>query len=164
MFRVAQRLEANEHAFGRFLLAALALGFALLVAAVLAAAAMADRTREHGFWVAHTLKVEVAIDRAQVIIEQGETARRGYLLAGEQQYLDAYAGFAALLPSAIERLSLLTRDNPRQQGNVALYRRQVAALVAAREHTIALMRAGGPAQARRDFIAEAAYARPRAIR
>ncbi|WP_375390845.1 ATP-binding protein [uncultured Sphingomonas sp.] len=164
MSGAARWLELGERSIGRFLIGAMALGFALLVAAVVAAALATDRTRAHSDRVAHTLTVAAAIEQAQLLVEQGETARRGYLLAHEQRYLDAYAGFQARVAPAIDRLARLTADNGRQQRNIADYRRRIAALLAARAESMRLVRIGQPEAANRYFIAEAAYARPKAIR
>ena len=164
MFGVARRLGGADSSISRFLISAMALGFALVVATGLAAAWVANRTGVHSDWVAHSYRVEVAINQAQVLIEQGETTRRGYLIAGQQTYLAAYAGFHRQLAPALDRLEALVRDNPRQQLNMAQYRRQVAELVAARAHTVALTQAGKGDEARRYFVAEGAYTRARAIR
>ena len=164
MVGAARRLELGERSIGWFLIGAMALGFALLVAAVVAAAWATERTRAHSDWVAHTLKVEAAIDQAQLLVEQGETARRGYLLAHDQRYLDTAARYQAQVAPAIDHLARLTADNGRQQRNIAAYRRQIAALLAARAESIRLVRLGRADAANRYFIAEAAYARPKAIR
>ncbi len=161
---LARRMGASDRSVGRFLIAAMAVGFALLVAAGVAAAWVADRTRIHHDWVAHTYQVELAIDRAQVLIEQSEATRRGYLLAQTPNYLDGYRRSHAQLGPALDHLAALTRDNPRQQLNIALYRRQIGELVAARARSITLMQAGRGAAAQRYFIDEAAFKRPRAIR
>ena len=164
MFGVARRLGGNDRAIGRFLLGAVALGFLLLLAAVIAATSVARANERHTEWVAHTYEVEVAAEHAQLLVEQAEATRRGYLIARQQRYLDAYRDFERRVVPAIDRLATLTRDNPRQQAEIAIYRRVNAALSAARAHTIALMRAGRIAEAQAYFIAEADFARPRAVR
>ncbi|MBV9750341.1 MAG: CHASE3 domain-containing protein, partial [Acetobacteraceae bacterium] len=148
----------------RFLIGAMALGFALLAAAVLAAVWVASRTREHSAWVDHSYRVEVAIGRAQLLIEQAEAARRGYLIAHEPRYVDTVNGFEAKLRPALDRIAVLTRDNPRQQLNLGEYLNRIAALTAARRRTIALVEAGQFAEANRAFIAEGDLKRPKAIR
>ena len=142
----------------------MALGFALLVAAVIAAVSVAARNEAHTAWVVHTYQVQTAIDAAQILVEQGETTRRGYLMARQRIYLDSYREQARGIGPAIDRIATLTRDNPRQQRNVAEYRRRVAAIVQQREHTIALVNAGRAADAVRWFIDEANAKRMRGIR
>ena len=164
MFGVIRRLGASERSFSRFLIGAMALGFALLIAAGLAAAWVTNRTRVHSALVEHTYQVEGAIDQAQLLIEQGEASRRGFLLAHEGRYLTAGAGFDRQLGPALDRLQALTVDNPRQQLAISEYRRAVAELLAARARTIALVQAGRGAEADRAFVAEAAFKRPRVLR
>ena len=161
---LARRMGASNRTIGRYLIAAMALGFALLVAVGIAAAWVADQTRTHGAAVAHTYKVEVALGQAQVLIEQGEATRRGYLLAQQPIYLDAYRDFEARLAPALADIAQLTRDNPRQRRDLAAYRRQIDALVAARRQTIALVQARRGAAAIRSFAAEARFRRSFAIR
>ena len=161
---LARRVGANDQSISRFLIAALALGFLLLLAAGIAATQVTRDNQRHTDWVAHTYQVEIAIEHAQLLVEQAEATRRGYVLAHEQRYYDTYVGFERRIAPAIDRIAQLTRDNPRQQRELAAYRTRMAELTAARTHTIALVRAGDTDRAVRDFVAEAAYARMRHIR
>jgi signal transduction histidine kinase len=164
MFGLAQRMEADNRAIGRFLIGAIAIGFALLVAAVGAAALIAAENQRHVARVAHTYQVEVAIEHAQLLVEQAEATRRGYIIAGQQRYLDAYVGFERQVGPAVDRVAALTRDNPRQRAEMQTYRRVTAELIAARVRTVRLMRDGRRDEAWRVFVAEADVARPRQIR
>ncbi len=164
MFGVERRLGGSDRSISRFLIGAMALGFALLVAAGIAAVWATGQTRRHSASVEHTYQVEVAIAQAQLLIEQGEATRRGYLVAGEQRYLDTLRDFERQLGPALDRLQRLTRDNPRQQRQIAAYRRVVAELEAARARTVRLVLAGRRAEADRLFIGEAAFRRLLAIR
>ena len=164
MFGVARRLGGNDRAIGRFLLGAVALGFLLLLAAGIAASLVASANERHAGWVAHSYEVEVAGEHAQLLVEQAETTRRGYLIAHQQRYLDAYRGFERQVVPAIDHLATLTRDNSRQQAELNTYREANRALSRARAHTIALMQAGRVAEAQAYFVREAAYQRPRIVR
>ncbi len=137
-----KRLIARERRIGRALIAFMTLGFLALVVAVAAAAWVTVRNQQHTRWVDHTYEVELAIAELRRIVEQGETTRRGYMLAGEQNFLDAYRKTAADLPSTIARLSRLTADNPRQRSNIASLRISIAELLALRAHTNALVQQG----------------------
>ena len=161
---LARRVGANDQSISRFLIAALAVGFLLLLAAGVAATQVTRDNQRHTDWVAHTYQVEIAIEHAQMLVEQAEATRRGYVLAHEQLYYETYVGFERQIAPAIDRVAELTRDNPRQQRELAAYRSGMAGLTAARTHTIALVRAGDTQRAVRDFVAEAAYARMRHIR
>ena len=161
---LARRMGANDQSIGRYLIASLALGFLLLLAAGVAAIWVQRENQRHAAWVAHTYRVEIAIERTQKLVEQAETTRRGYLLAHQDVYLDAYAGFERAVEPAIAALADLTRDNPVQQRELVTYRRANAALTAARARTIALVGAGRLDEAQRVFIAEADFKRPRVVR
>ena len=161
---LARRMGASNRSIGRYLLASMALGFMLLLAAAVAVVALSGRNDEHTGWVIHTYQVETAIDQAQLLVEQGETTRRGYLLARQQIYLDPYREQAAQIGPAIDRIAQLTRDNPRQQRNVAEYRQRVEAIVAQRDRTIAMVKRGRAPAALTSFVAEAGAKRMRRIR
>ena len=161
---LARRMGASNRSIGRFLIVAMAIGFVLLLAAGLAAVFASQRNGEHTQLIAHTYDVEVAVDRAQILVEQAETTRRGYLLAHQPVYLDTYTATAAKIGPAIDRIARLTRDNPRQQMNIAEYRRRVADITAQRSITIALVKAGSIEQATATFVAEAYYKRMRGVR
>ena len=160
----ARRMGASDQSIGRFLIVALALGFATLVAAGFAAVWVSAVNQRHSGWVAHTYQVEIAIGEAQLRIEQGETTRRGYLITHDPIYASSYRQFAAQTGPAIDLVQRLTRDNPRQQANVAQYRRSVAALIDQRNRSIALVGAGDFARANALFGAETSAKRLRAIR
>ena len=150
----ARRMGASEQTIGRFLMAALGVGFALLVAAGIAVGFVIASNQRQTERVNHTYEVEIALDEAQLRVEQGEAARRGYLLTRNPAYLTAYRGFAAQTGPAIERVARTTRDNPRQQVNLALYQRMVATLMERRDRTLALMQAGRADEAAAIFAAE----------
>lgn len=157
MFGVARRLGASNTSVSRFLIGAVALGFALLVAAVLASTWIVGRSREHSDWVRHSYEVEVAVARAQVLLEQSETTRRGYLLSGDPRYSEAFDGFQRQVGPAAARVVGLVSDNPRQQANIAEFRRRAAALARSQSASMALARSGRTSEAMRDFTREAAH-------
>ena len=74
-----------------------------------------QRSQDAEGWVVHTYKV---IDSAQSLIstiEDAETGQRGFLLTGEEHYLEPYRLAAAALPGKLQELKDLTSDNPVQQ-------------------------------------------------
>ena len=140
--RMVLGFGVGEGRMARFLGPAMALGFAALVAAGIAAAWSTARNEGHTRDVNHTYEVELAIDRARIAIEQGETTRRGYLLTGEQIYLDTYRTGTASLPGLIARLTALTADNPVQQRRLTTLRALTDDLTRQRERTIAIAMRG----------------------
>ncbi len=140
------------------------LGFASLAAAAIAAAWVTGRGADHTHWVNHTYDVEMAIGRLQVLIEQTETTRRGYLLTGAGQYLDTERRTAALIDPALDALERLTSDNPRQGVRVEELRRRLADIRGQQDKSIALILGGKRDEAVASFNAEAGARRIRGIR
>jgi len=132
-----QRFAVREGRIGRVLLVFMALGFAALIAAGIAAAWATKQNRTYSEWVIHTYKVEVGIGDTRRLIEQGETARRGYLLAPDtRMFLATYRQTANELPVMLDRLGVLVADNPEQRTRLVELRRLIAELSAARGDTI----------------------------
>jgi signal transduction histidine kinase len=159
-----QRLGVAEGLARRFLILCLGLGFAALIAAVAAAAWTTARTQEHSYWVSHTYQVELAVTQVANVIEQSETVRRGYLLAGKKVYLDGYRDVAAKLEPGLAKAEQLSADNPRQRGNAARLRAMIAEIVARRNETIALVQSGKRQAAIDAFVGETSGARMKSIR
>ena len=160
----ARRMGASERTIGRFLMVALGLGFALLIAAGVAAALVTAANQRHSDRVNHTYEVEIALGAAQLLVEQGETTRRGYLVTRQPIYLQTYREFAAATGPAVARVERLTRDNPRQQADITTYRRLIAALMVQRDRTMALVQAGRSEEADAWFTGETSARRLRLIR
>lgn len=80
-------------------------------------------------------------------IQDAETGQRGYLLTGDDRYLEPYQRAAAAVTPNVEAVGSLVRDNPTQQSNVAQLRRSLEAKLAELRETIDLRRAGGPGAA-----------------
>ena len=129
-------------------------GFLALAGAGVAAWWETGVNREHSFWVAHTHEVQSAIQQMGLLLEQGETTRRGYLLTGEQTYVDHYRRYAGALLPAVDRIARLTSDNPRQQVGVARLRRVVREIAIVRERSVAQVAAGQRALAHTAFAGE----------
>ena len=158
-------LSAPDGTIGRRLTIFMALGFVALIGAVAAAAWMTAQVRSHTEWVIHTYRVENAILETRRLIEQGETTRRGYLLApDDQRFLSAYRDTAAALPGRMRDLATLTHDNPRQRALNAGLRREVTALARTRETSMAQVAAGDAPAALATFRGEVSSRRLRRIR
>ncbi len=89
---------------------------------------------------AQTQEVLGVLRNLDGLLDQAEAAQRGYLITGEEKLLAPYEQAFAEAPGALERLRLLTRDDPAQQRRLD----GVAPLVSRRlEHL------RGPVEARR---------------
>jgi signal transduction histidine kinase len=159
-----QRLGAPEGVARRFLVYCMVAGFAALLVAGLAAAWLTARASEHTFWVDHTYQVEISIGHLQALVEQTETTRRGYLLSGDQTYLEAERTSAAQIGPAVEALERLTSDNPNQRLRIATLRVAIADLRERQDETISFAQGGKLDQAAASFTAETNARRMRGIR
>ena len=74
-------LAVRDSPLGRRLATFMLLGFLALIGAGIAAAWVVAENQRHARWVAHTYQVENVILDTRRLLEQGETARRGFLLS-----------------------------------------------------------------------------------
>jgi signal transduction histidine kinase len=135
----------------RLLLALMILGFACLIAAVIAAAWVTARTREYTYWVNHTYKVEQAIADYRIAAERAEAARRGYLINGRPAFRATFVASSDALTPALDRLGALVVDNRNEVTRVAALKRGQQQLDAFRAQTIALVDANRMGDAMRAF-------------
>ncbi len=127
-------------------------GFLALVLVGYAAVRVMQRNEVHTRLVEHTYQVENAVLNVHRLVEQGETARRGYMLVpGRTGALANFQRIERQLPDAIARLERLTRDNPVQRRYHLGLRLQLASLAARRANTITLLGQGDRAGALRAF-------------
>lgn len=94
-------------------------------------------------WVTHTFEVSEAIDRVVTGVHEVESGQRGYLLSGDEAFLEAYYQARAALPEELEHLRSLPRDNRPQLERVSRLEQAVLAKVAFAEATVAIKRHGG---------------------
>lgn len=158
------RIAGSEATVRKLLIVCMVLAFVALIASVLGAAWLTRETARHAKSVEHTYQVELAVNRSRIGIEQTETTRRGYLIALEPIYLDAYRRFSASIPQQLQTIDRLTRDNPGQQARVVLLRQRIGELLQQREKSIRLVEADDRAGANASFVAEASGRRLRMIR
>ena len=154
-----------ESPIGKRLTALMSIGFLALVAAGIAAAWMTQRNQVHASWIEHTYRVENTILDLRRLIEEGETTRRGYLLAPDVvMFKDAYRQAATALPQRLAALNDLIADNDLQRRNLVTLNRQLVPIIAVRARSIALIDAGNVAEARDLFRAETASRRMIGVR
>ena len=99
-----------------------------LVVAVLAVALIALftyrslQTRETAVeLVTHTLEVQRQLEAVFSSAKDAETGQRGFLLTGEERYLEPYVNARAALPGELKTLRGLTADNPQQQARLVAW-------------------------------------------
>ena len=96
------------------------------------------RTDSEKIW--HTHEVLVSLDELFSTAQDAETGQRGYLLTGNDRYLEPYQNAVSAVGSRLEEVASLTKDNPAQQANIGPLRRHIDAKLAELAETIDLRR------------------------
>ena len=94
-------------------------------------------------WVNHTHQVLENCASVKGLLKDAETGQRGFLLTGNDKYLEPYTNAEAQLPATIQELQTLTADNPRQQSRIENLRSQTNAKFSELKETIALRSGSG---------------------
>lgn len=76
--------------------------------------------------MAHTYEVERELQTALSLITDVETGVRGFVISGQEPFLEPYRDAAARLGGRLQRIKELTADNPRQQRQMPELERLVA--------------------------------------
>jgi len=125
----------------------LALGFALgpLILALIGGVAYVNTTELQATarWVTHTYQVLDTSSSLLTQLSDAETGQRGYLLTGEERYLEPYRSALDQIEKAFATLAALTSDNPKQQGRLVTLRPLLAAKLDELAETIRLRRDKG---------------------
>jgi signal transduction histidine kinase len=69
-------------------------------------------------WVEHTWQVINKVERIMSSAKDAETGNRGYLITGEEAYLEPYHDAIQELPKELDDFQHLTSDSPSQQARV----------------------------------------------
>uniref|UniRef100_UPI0025D0304F CHASE3 domain-containing protein n=1 Tax=uncultured Caulobacter sp. TaxID=158749 RepID=UPI0025D0304F len=128
-----------------FLGLALAIGF--FVGSGLVAHRNTNILRDDARQIFHSHEVIVAIGELRSSVQDAETGQRGYLLTGNDRYLEPYETAVANVERQIDKLATLTSDNASQQDRITGLQRRVTAKLAELKSTIDVRRAQGPAAA-----------------
>ena len=92
--------------------------------------------------VGHTHEVIGALESLLSTLKDAETGQRGYLLAGDEKYLEPYEDALKRVPGEFALLAELTSDNPDQQARLAVLEGKIDVRLDELRRTIALMKAG----------------------
>ncbi len=79
-----------------------------------------------------------SLERTLSTAKDAETSQRGFLITGEQRYLEPYHKALGEIEGELRRVEQLTQDNVGQRGRVARLREFVTAKLAELDQTIAL--------------------------
>ncbi len=111
-----------QRRFGRQVTTFVVIGFLAILAAAVAAALVVARTNTHAYWVAHTYQVQ---EQLELVSRQGAAMRAEAILAAYQHKPKGQTYYAAqkALFEAIDRIGVLTADNPHQRARIPVLRR-----------------------------------------
>jgi len=101
--------------FGKKIAAGFALSFVLLAIIGAVAYRSLSSLTDTSHLVTHTHEVLEHIAEVLSLLKDAETGQRGYLVTGEDPYLEPYQGAIDGLPRVVKELRQLTSDNPNQQ-------------------------------------------------
>jgi PAS domain S-box-containing protein len=105
------------------------------------------RFAEAADWQKHTYEVLRALDETKARLVDAETGQRGYLLTGDDAYLDTYRASIKNLDQVTGHLKDLTSDNPNQQKRIQALEPLIEQKLAELQRTIDLRRQGAVASA-----------------
>jgi CHASE3 domain sensor protein len=94
-------------------------------------------------WVTHTHQVRTELADLLSELKDAETGQRGYLLTGEESYLEPYKGALTTIKTTFDDVKKLTLDNPDQQRRLAAIGALIESKLAELKQTIDLRRTQG---------------------
>ena len=119
-------------------------GIGMVVALLIFNAATSYRNTlklvENEHWVSHTHQVLTELEATLSTLKDAETGQRGYLLTGEERYLEPYYRAIARINQQVVGLQQLTADNKRQQQRLRDLKIVIDSKLAELEGTINLRR------------------------
>ena len=95
---------------------------------------------ENERWVSHTHQVLTELEATLSTLKDAETGQRGYLLTGEERYLEPYHSAIARINQQVVELQQLTADNNRQQQRIRDLKIAIGSKLAELQDTINLRR------------------------
>ena len=91
------------------------LAAALVIATGAATLIMFFRVSQSSGWITHTLEVRIAAGDFFSRMQDAETGERGYLMTGQDRFLEPYQRAVPQVTATLDKLRKLTADNSGQQ-------------------------------------------------
>jgi len=104
--------------FKRNLLVSSLISLAVLMVSSTASFLSIKSLLESNFWVNHTQDVIYNLNEGSAIITEAQTSMRGYLITGDEQFVDRYNDAEIRSNNYFDKVSELTLDNPSQQAQL----------------------------------------------
>jgi methyl-accepting chemotaxis protein len=133
----------REWTFGRRLAAAFGLAVVILAAIGGVAYWSTNTLIDNNRWVDHTYQVRTGLADLLSTLKDAETGQRGYIITGDDGYLQPYTSGARQAKTLIDAVRTLTADNPDQQRRFATLASVIDAKLAELAQTIDLRRTQG---------------------
>jgi len=128
--------------FGRKIAAGFMLAFLLLLGIGAVAYRSITLLTSANQSITHAYKVLEAVAEVLSLLKDAETGQRGYIITGDDTFLEPYQTGVAGAPAVIKDLRELTSDNPHQQKRIDEAEPLIAAKLAELKLTIDLRRKG----------------------
>jgi CHASE3 domain sensor protein len=128
--------------FGKKIAAGFALSLILLIAIGSVAYASLSKLTSTSEWVTHTHEVLEHVAGVLSLLKDAETGQRGFVITGDDTFLEPYQSGSAGVLNMLKELRKLTADNPAQQRRIDAAEPLVAAKLAELKQTIDLRRGG----------------------
>jgi CHASE3 domain sensor protein len=128
--------------FGRKIAAGFSISLVLLMAIGTVAYASISKLTRTSQWVTHTHEVLEHIAGVLSSLKDAETGQRGFVITGDEAFLEPYHTGSGELPNVLKGLRKLTEDNPHQQQRLDALEPLVAAKLAELKQTVDLRRSG----------------------
>jgi PAS domain S-box-containing protein len=94
-------------------------------------------------WVKHTHEVLTELETTLSTLKDAETGQRGYLLTGDEHYLEPYNQAKSQINGQLQKLKTLTADNLKQQQQITKLYKQTQAKLSELKQTIELRQKRG---------------------
>jgi methyl-accepting chemotaxis protein len=128
--------------FGRRIAAGFALSLVLLLVIGTVAYRSINKLTSASQWVTHTHEVLEHIAGVLSSLRDAETGQRGYVITGDEAFLEPYHTGSGEVLNIVNELRKLTADNPNQQKRIDSAETLIAARLAELKQTIDLRRSG----------------------
>jgi PAS domain S-box-containing protein len=115
-------------------------------------------------WVDHTKDVLAELESVQASITEGETGQRGFLITGDDVFLQPFVRARAELPERLARIDAMVVDNPAQAERARTLRQLVVERLGQLDLAVRLTTAGRVEEARAYIRAGAGHATMDGIR
>src|SRR5262245_9535206 len=76
--------------------------------------------------VSHTDRVLAGLEATLSTLKDAETGERGYIISGDEAYLEPYQAALGQINRHVQTVQQLTADNPRQQARIPLLESKIA--------------------------------------